>query len=419
MAATQRPATQEALTEPSGERPLWKARAVVVPDRRGGPHHPRRSPALHGRARRRAADGRDRGRVARHHRLAPHDATVHPILEAALRVAPESNPREGASYVRHQATHAPIVLEPASQAFVEATANPPFLYELTPTRRARCSTTSRPRRSTSCPSTSAGSPCRPTSATSGADRPPGRRPGHAARDPVHARRRLGARQRRHPRPARARAGAWAPAPRSRSSSTTARPRPGIRSRSSRATRPPGGSSARAPRTGSTPSGWPIAGDSVGGNMTAALTLMAPRPRRRALRPPVHVLPGHRRGDGHRLLRAVRGGLLPHRQGDGVVLGLLPPGPRATREPFASPLRPATSSSPDCRRRCDRRRGRRAARRGRGVREPPARGGRGDHDRPLRRHHARLHDAQPAQRDAATRAAVAQAIATLRQALHTA
>ena len=29
-------------------------------------------------------------------------------------------------------TLAPVVLEPASQAFVEATANPPFLYELTP-----------------------------------------------------------------------------------------------------------------------------------------------------------------------------------------------------------------------------------------------------------------------------------------------
>jgi hypothetical protein len=29
-------------------------------------------------------------------------------------------------------THAPIALEPASQEFVEATSNPPFLYELTP-----------------------------------------------------------------------------------------------------------------------------------------------------------------------------------------------------------------------------------------------------------------------------------------------
>ncbi len=28
-------------------------------------------------------------------------------------------------------TLAPVVLEPASQAFVEATASPPFLYELT------------------------------------------------------------------------------------------------------------------------------------------------------------------------------------------------------------------------------------------------------------------------------------------------
>jgi hypothetical protein len=30
-------------------------------------------------------------------------------------------------------TGTPIVLEPASQAFVEATSTPPFLYELTPT----------------------------------------------------------------------------------------------------------------------------------------------------------------------------------------------------------------------------------------------------------------------------------------------
>ncbi len=29
---------------------------------------------------------------------------------------------------------APVVLEPASQAFVEAAADPPFIYELTPER---------------------------------------------------------------------------------------------------------------------------------------------------------------------------------------------------------------------------------------------------------------------------------------------
>ena len=38
----------------------------------------------------------------------------------------------------------------------------------------------------------------------------------------------------------------------------------------------------------------VAGDSVGGNMTAALAIMAQRARRRALRAPVDVLPGHRR-----------------------------------------------------------------------------------------------------------------------------
>jgi hypothetical protein len=46
-------------------------------------------------------------------------------------------------------TQAPVVLEPESQAFVEATAKPPFLYELTPDERARCWTTSRPSRAQS------------------------------------------------------------------------------------------------------------------------------------------------------------------------------------------------------------------------------------------------------------------------------
>jgi acetyl esterase len=51
-------------------------------------------------------------------------------------------------------THAPVVLEPASQEFVEATSTPPFL---SPTAPARCSTTSRPPRSTSSSSRTAGS----------------------------------------------------------------------------------------------------------------------------------------------------------------------------------------------------------------------------------------------------------------------
>jgi acetyl esterase len=54
-----------------------------------------------------------------------------------------------------------------------------------------------------------------------------------------------------------------------------------------------------------------------------------RARRRALRATVDVLPGHGRRHGHRVVRAVRGGLLPRREGDGVVLGRLPARRRAT------------------------------------------------------------------------------------------
>ena len=70
LAATQRPATQEALFAPSGERPLWRELPswFVIGDR--GPHHPGGAPALHGRTRRRAADSRDPGRVACASRLA-------------------------------------------------------------------------------------------------------------------------------------------------------------------------------------------------------------------------------------------------------------------------------------------------------------------------------------------------------------
>ena len=84
-----------------------------------------------------------------------------------------------------------------------------------------------------------------------AHRRAGRRSRAAARDPLHARRRLGPRQRRHPRPARARARRRRGRGASCSSSTTARPRRTTRSRSSRPTRPPSGSSARAPTKGST------------------------------------------------------------------------------------------------------------------------------------------------------------------------
>ena len=71
MAATQRPVTQEALVEPSGERPLWKD----VPSWFVIGEEDRNIPAAlqHYMAERaaRAAHDRDPGRVARHPRRAP------------------------------------------------------------------------------------------------------------------------------------------------------------------------------------------------------------------------------------------------------------------------------------------------------------------------------------------------------------
>ena len=276
-------------------------------------------------------------------------------------------------------THAPVVLEPAAQAVRRGDRQPAVPLRADARRGARrCSTTCRPRRSTSCRSTSAGItvPCDFGDVRVRILRPAGV-DGTAARDPVHARRRLGPRQRRHARPARPRAGRR----RRRASLVFVE-----YDRSPEARYPvaieQGYAAARwivreGAAHGLDAGRMAIAGDSVGGCMTAAIALMAQRARRRALRAPVDVLPGHRRRDGHRVLRAVRRGLLPLGQGDGVVLGLLRAGSRAQRaEPFASPLRASDAQlaglPPAL---VDRRRGRRAARRGRGVRGPPAGGGR--------------------------------------------
>ena len=103
-------------------------------------------------------------------------------------------------------TRNPVVLEPASQAFVEATPRPPFLYELSPAE-ARAVLDELQAAPIDKP------PVDDRWITVPADvgdvrvrivRPAGRRRG-AAGDPLHARRRLGARQRRHARPTRPRA----------------------------------------------------------------------------------------------------------------------------------------------------------------------------------------------------------------------
>ena len=164
----------------------------------------------------------------------------------------------------------------------------------------------------------------------------------------------------------------------------------------------------------------IAGDSVGGNMTAALTLMAQeRGDVRFVHQSMYY-PVTDAGDGHRLLRAVRRGLLPHREVDGLVLGRYAPDLERRAEPYASPLRasdeqlaglpPALVIVDEADVLRDEGEAYAARLRAAGVAVTTVRYDGITHDfmmlNPLSDTHA-------------TRAAVAQAIAILRQALHTA
>ena len=97
-----------------------------------------------------------------------------------------------------------------------------------------------------------------------------------------------------------------------------------------ATPPPSGSRAHGAAEGLDASRLAVAGDSVGGNMTAALAILAKQRGDVRFRAPVDVLPGHRRGAGHRQLPRVRRWPLPHGQRHGLVLGRLPARPRQAR-----------------------------------------------------------------------------------------
>ena len=82
LAVTQRPATQEALVEPSGDRPLWKELPSWFLIGEEDRIIPPAAPALHGRSGRRARHDRDPRRLARRPRLATR-AVLELILEAA------------------------------------------------------------------------------------------------------------------------------------------------------------------------------------------------------------------------------------------------------------------------------------------------------------------------------------------------
>ena len=136
MAATQRPATLEALQEPSGERSAWKrvpSWFLIGEEDHNLPAALHRFLAERAGARRTveipgashaisvSQPRRRRSRSSRPRRCTP----AH---------SPLSDPTTARTGVTMSATNtqSPVVLEQASQEFVDAAANPPFLYELTP-----------------------------------------------------------------------------------------------------------------------------------------------------------------------------------------------------------------------------------------------------------------------------------------------
>ena len=138
----------------------------------------------------------------------------------------------------------------------------------------------------------------------------------------------------------------------------------------------------------------VAGDSVGGNMTAALTLMAQeRGDVRFVHQSMYYPVTDAAMDTGSYEQFAEGYFLTARMMAwfwDAYDARRRAAPGAVRVPAARERRAARR--PPARLR-DRRRGRRAARRGRGLRRATARGRDRGHNRPLRRHHARLRDAQ--------------------------
>ena len=95
---------------------------------------------------------------------------------------------------------------------------------------------------------------------------------------------------------------------------------------------------------STPSRMAVAGESVGGNMAAALALDGQGPRRRDLCPAVDVLPGHRRGHGHRSYDQFATGYYLTRKAMEWFWDAYIPDTATRSEITLHPTRPASSSS---------------------------------------------------------------------------
>ena len=237
-------------------------------------------------------------------------------------------------------TFTPVELEPAAQAFAEATANPPYLYDLTPGRGpqgrrrhpVRADRQARGRRRVDH---------RRAGPMQGPDRPARGRDGRAARSSSTS---------------TAPAGCSATPTRTTGSCASSRSAPGAAvvfpeySLSPEARYPVAIEQEYAvarwivtrarPRT-STPRGWSIAGDSVGGNMAAALTIMAKERGDVNFKAQALFYPVTDASFDTDSLPPVRGGLLAAPRRHAVVLGPVHdrPGRAGARSPPARCARP--------------------------------------------------------------------------------
>ena len=305
MAATQRPVTQEALQEPSGRPAAVEGDASWFVFGEEDRNIPARAPALHGPARRGPPHDRDPGRLARRRRRAPRrdrapdprgraprarlaDATTedrrcpsHPCPRRSF-----SSPRRRSSPTpppsrRSSTSSAPdgarkvlddVQAAPIDKPDVDENGSPSRAERR---RRARPHRQARRRRRDRSRSSST------STAAAGSSATPAPTTGSSASSPS------------------------ASTPRSCSSSTTARPRRSTRSRSSRPTPPRGGSSREGAAKASTLTGSPSPATRSAATWPRRWRILAKRARRRHLRAPVAVLPGHRRRAGHRQLPRVR------------------------------------------------------------------------------------------------------------------
>ena len=199
---------------------------------------------------------------------APSEITVS-SLTSATRTFRKENSMSALTNV------APVVLEPAAQEFAEATARPPYLFDLGPVEGRKTVDQAQSGQIDQARGRRSGHdhPGRPVRRGVDSDHAPAGLPRPAASDPLHARSRMGVRQRPHPRPTdpRATTGTGAAVAFTDYSLSPEARYPTAIEEIYAALTWVAGHGSEQDLDGSR---IVVAGDSVGGNMTAAITLMA-------------------------------------------------------------------------------------------------------------------------------------------------